>query len=315
MIQVFYHSDNEIAKAEGEESVAQIPRDKILWIDLQFATASEKQKVETVFKLDFEQLKSENILESNARFYEAEGLAFIIASFINMRDNRFESIPVYFYLLGNILITERDAELVSFAETVRKIKRKRKLFQDGSNVLEIILETKVDLDADFIEQIAKESAGITKKLSLKEFVDKEWVLLKISENQEAATLARESFIDKQRVISSLLKADIFEDTERFKMLSQDINSMLEYTSFIFQRLDYLQNTVLGLIDIEQNNSIKIFTIVAVIFMPPTLIASIYGMNFKHMPELEWVYGYPFAISLIVISSLLTLYIFKKKGWL
>src|ERR1041385_5396344 len=133
MIQVFYHSDNEIAKAEGEESVAQIPRDKILWIDLQFATASEKQKVETVFKLDFEQLKSENILESNARFYEAEGLAFIIASFINMRDNRFESIPVYFYLLGNILITERDAELVSFAETVRKIKRKRKLFQDGSN--------------------------------------------------------------------------------------------------------------------------------------------------------------------------------------
>jgi magnesium transporter len=242
-------------------------------------------------------------------------LAFIIANFINMRDNRFESTSVYFYLLGNILITERDAELVSFAETIRKMKRKRKLFQDGSNVLESILETKVDLDADFIEQIAKESAGITKKLSLKESVDKESVLLKISEYQEAATLARESFIDKQRVVSSLLKADIFENTERFKFLLQDINSMLEYTSFIFQRLDYLQNTVLGLIDIEQNKSIKIFTIVAVIFMPPTLIASMYGMNFKHMPELEWVYGYPFAISLIVISSLVTLYIFKKRGWL
>jgi magnesium transporter len=315
MLQVFYNSESEIAKAEGEESFAQIPLDKILWVDLQFATESEKQKVEKVFKLDFDQLKSENILESNARFYEAEDLAFIIASFINMRDNRFESTSVYFYLLGNVLITERDANLVSFAETERKMKRKRKLFQSGSNVLESILETKVDLDADFIEQIAKESAGITKKLSLKESVDKEAVLLKISESQEAATLARESFVDKQRVISSLLKANIFEDTERYKMLLQDINSMLEYTSFIFQRLDYLQNTVLGLIDIEQNKSIKIFTIVAVIFMPPTLIASIYGMNFKHIPELEWLWGYPFAISLIVISSLLTLYIFKKRGWL
>jgi magnesium transporter len=315
MLSVFYNSDSEIAKAEGEENFAHTPPDKILWIDLQSATESEKQKVEAAFKLDFDQLKSENVLESNARFYEAEDLAFIIASFINMRDNRFESTSVYFYLLGNVLITERNADLVSFAETIRKMKRKRKMFQNGSNVLEIILETKVDLDSDFVEQVAKESAVITKKLSQKEFVDKESVLLKISEFQEAATLARESFVDKQRVISSLLKADIFEDTGRFKMLLQDINAMLEYTSFIFQRLDYLQNTILGLIDIEQNKSIKIFTIVAVIFMPPTLIASIYGMNFKHMPELEWIWGYPFAISLIVISSLLTLYIFKRNKWL
>jgi magnesium transporter len=91
--------------------------------------------------------------------------------------------------------------------------------------------------------------------------------------------------------------------------------MLDYTAFIFQRLEYLQNTVLGLINIEQNKAIKIFTIVAVIFMPPTLIASIHGMNFKYMPELHLRYGYPIALLFITSSSLLTLFIFKKKKWL
>ncbi len=91
--------------------------------------------------------------------------------------------------------------------------------------------------------------------------------------------------------------------------------MLEYTNFIFMRLEFLQNTVLGLIDIDQNKTTKIFTIVAVVFMPPTLIASIYGMNFHRMPELNWEFGYPLAISLIVASSLITLLLFKLKKWI
>jgi len=96
---------------------------------------------------------------------------------------------------------------------------------------------------------------------------------------------------------------------------KDINSVLTSISFIFARLDYLQNTLLGMINMQQNKTIKIFTIVSVIFMPPTLIASIYGMNFKIMPELEWTNGYPFAIVLIIASSLATLLLFRTKKWL
>lgn len=315
MLKVYYHTDNELGNDEGSGCFDKIPLDKMFWVDLQFPTDSEIRKVETIFKIDFNELKSENELESNARFYESEDLVFISANFITVKEKFFESTPVFLYLLKGVLITERSADLTSFTETIKKIKRNRKAFRDGSDVLEGILETKFDVDADFIEHIAKEIAAVSRSLSLKATIDKEAVLLKISEYLESTSLSRESFIDKQRVVSALLKSSVFENKDRFKILMKDINAMLDYTSFIFVRLEYLQNTVLGLINIEQNKAIKIFTIVAVIFMPPTLIASIHGMNFKYMPELELRYGYPLAILFIISSSLLTLFIFKRKKWL
>jgi magnesium transporter len=284
-------------------------------VDLQFPSDEEKKKAETIFKIDFNELKSENEQEGNARVFETEELVLINSNFITKKENHFENTPVFFYLLSHILITERNADLTSFAETVKKIKRNRKAFSNGSEVLEGILETKVDIDADFMEQIAREIALLGRSLSLKTTHAQEEILLKISEYQEATTLSRESFIDKQRVVSALLKSSIIENKDRYKILIKDINSMLEYSSFIFQRLENLQNTLMGLINVEQNKAIKIFTIVAVVFMPPTLIASIYGMNFRLMPELEWVVGYPYALILIAGSSLLTLYLFKRKKWL
>ena len=315
MLKIYFQSDTEIGTGEGCGCFESIAPEKIFWVDLLQATHEELSKVQQVYEVDFEKLKAENVLESNARFYEADDLAFISANFISVKGNQFESSPVFLYLLGDILITERESELTSFTETIKKIKRNRKLFKIGDDVLEGILEVKVEVDSDYIEQIAKEIAAISRKLSLKVQVDKESLLLKVSEYQEATTLSRESFIDKQRVVSSLMKTNVFKNTERFKILMKDINAMLEYTNFIFMRLEFLQNTILGLLNIDQNKTIKIFTIVAVIFMPPTLIASIHGMNFKYMPELNLSYGYPLALFFIVSSSLLTLFIFKWKKWL
>lgn len=315
MLKIYYQSETEIGTQVGCGCFESIPPEKIFWVDLLQATDEELRLVQKVYEVDFEKLKAENVLESNARFYEADDLAFISANFISVNGNQFESSPVFLYLLGDVLITEREAELTSFTETIKKIKRNRKLFKIGDDVLEGILEVKVEVDSDYIEQIAKEIAAISRKLSLKEQVDKESLLLKVSEYQEATTLSRESFIDKQRVVSSLMKTTVFKNTERFKILMKDINAMLEYTNFIFMRLEFLQNTILGLLNIDQNKTIKIFTIVAVIFMPPTLIASIHGMNFKYMPELNLSYGYPLALFFIVSSSLLTLFIFKWKKWL
>lgn len=99
------------------------------------------------------------------------------------------------------------------------------------------------------------------------------------------------------------------------MMMKDVNSLVISANFNFERLDYIQNLFLNHLSVEQNKVIKIFTVMSVIFLPPTMIASIYGMNYKHMPELEWVFGYPFALTLIVLSAVLPLYIFKKKGWL
>lgn len=183
-------------------------------------------------------------------------------------------------------------------------------------ILLLLLETQIDLDADFIEYISKLTNNVSKQL-VKEKNYKEEVLLNITELQEYTILARESIVDKQRLVSSLIKSDLITvaDNERLRIVFKDINSILQHVEFSFERLEFLQNTFLGLVNIEQNTVIKIFTVVTVAFMPPTLIASIYGMNFDIMPELKWAGGYPFAVGLMVLSSLLFLWYFKRKKWL
>lgn len=314
MLRAYYHKNNVIEKTDGLDFFEQAPRDQFLWVDLQFPTEEELITVETAFKINFNMQQEESDLESNSRFYETEEFIYINSDFTIKRYNYNENCQVIFYLLNGILITKRNADLSSFAETVKKIKRNQKAFKNGSEVLEGILESKVDLDSDYMELISKEIAQVGKDLS-KDTMNEEKVLIKLNEYQESAMFIREGFVDKLRVVSSLMKSNNFANTTRLKILIKDINSMLEFSSFIFKRLEYLQNTLMGLINIEQNKTIKIFTIVSVVFLPPTLIASIYGMNFKSMPELEWTLGYPMAILIIIMSSLLTLFIFKRKKWL
>jgi magnesium transporter len=130
-------------------------------------------------------------------------------------------------------------------------------------------------------------------------------------------MLRQNLLDKQRMISAMLRSENFPKDcyERLRMIIKDVNSLMDHTNFSFNRLEYLQDTFLGLINIEQNKIIKLFTVASVVFLPPTLIASIYGMNFDILPELHWRYGYVFAILLMVMSSLFTLWIFRRKGWL
>jgi magnesium transporter len=314
MVRIYYHKNEAIEKADGLDVLNQISREQLLWVDLQFPTIQEQQQIELLFNINFTEQAEESGLESNVRFYETGRFIYINSNFTSKQENYYENCPIIFYVIDGILITKRNIDLSSFAETVKKIKRNQKAFSNGNEILEGILETEVDLDSDYLEYISKEIAQLGKNLS-KDNLDEENVLLKINQYQESTLFLREGFVDKQRVVSSLIKSHSFTSTPRLKILVKDINSMLEFSAFIFKRLEYLQNTLMGLITIEQNKAIKIFTIVSVVFMPPTLIASIYGMNFKWIPELSWHFGYPMALFLIVSSSLLTLFIFKRKKWL
>jgi len=314
MIRIFYHKNDAIEKAEGSDILNQISIKHVLWVDLQFPTIEEQNEIEKKFEINFDLQEEESGLESNARFYETDQFIYIHSNFTSKQAHYYENCPIIFYVLDGILVTKRNIDLSSFAETVKKIKRNQKAFKNGSEILEGILETEVDLDSDYLEYISKEIAQLGKNLS-KDNPDEESVLLKINKYQESTLFLREGFVDKQRVVSSLIKSHSFTSTPRLRILVKDINSMLEFSAFIFKRLEYLQNMLMGLITIEQNKAIKIFTIVSVVFMPPTLIASVYGMNFKLIPELSWDFGYPMALFFIISSSLLTLFIFKRKKWL
>ena len=316
MIAIFYKAFNKIVHEIDVKRLAEIDYEDLLWIDLASPLPEEKQAVEDFFSIKLQTRQQSEEIESSSRYSETETLIIANSNFLIQQNDEFITEPVSFVLKDGILISLRNIELKAFADTIRKFYINYKAFPTGYHILIALFETRIDLDADMVESTAKEIAQLSRKITIADDLDEE-LILAISKLQENTMLIRENFIDKQRVISGILKSERFpNDTyPKLTIIIKDIGSLINHTDFGFERLEYLQNTFLGLINIEQNKIIKIFTVVSVVFMPPTLIASMYGMNFKVFPELNWQYGYPFALGIMVLSSILTLFIFKRRKWL
>jgi magnesium transporter len=288
----------------------------IVWIDLQSPNHEEKEFIEKTYRIEFFTYQEVQEIESSSRFLETEETIEINLGFIST-DAELSVQNVTFILKDSILFTYRQGDLKTFAETVRRLKSMNaETKEHGLDIFLAILETRIDSDADLIEGVNRRVNAISKELISRKSL-KEDLLLGIAQLQENTMLLHETITEKQRVVSSLIRIPEFNkiENERLKVIMKDIGSLLQHAQFSSERLEYLQNTFLGLVNIEQNTVIKIFTVVTVVFMPPTLIASIYGMNFKFMPELHWLAGYPFAIVLMIGSSMIFLWYFKRKKWL
>lgn len=316
MIRGFYLKGQELIWEKYPDVISMDANRAYIWIDLLNPTPSERENVEAFFRVTLQTYQEAAEIESSSRYHEDKSSIKATSGFI-IKDEQPEIQQVSFLLKDNVLFTVRNVELNSFGEVVRKIKITRHDFiKSGIQIWMMLLETCIDADADYIEDLTR----VTNKISsdIQKQNDFEGTMLrKIAELQENTILIRESIIDKQRLISSLLKSTFISDeiNERLRVIMKDVNSLLQHTQFSFERLEYMQNTFLGLINVEQNKIIKIFTVASVIFMPPTLIASLYGMNFDLMPELHWKLGYPLAIILMIGSSVYTLFYFKRKKWL
>ena len=287
---------------------------KLLWIDLINPTDEEIIQTEKKYNVNlFTKQESEEI-ENSSKYIETETEIGINTNFIRLQELDYISEPVSFIIKDKLLISQRKYEYEIFKDVLKKLHINKS--KDGDDIFLLLLESRIDFDADLIENITEKISLISKEL----FKDKQLerkLLLKITTLQETTIGLRENIVEKQRIISAMLKSKIFpkEDYETMIIMIKDVNSLLEYTGFNFQRLEFMQDTFLGLGNMEQNRIIKIFTVVTVIFMPPTLIASMYGMNFKYMPELSKIWGYPFAIIFMILSAIMTLLFFKRKKWL
>ena len=321
MIRIFQQDEAAVRKINDFESFSNTER--TLWVDLQNPSRDEIERIEARFDVNFLSQQEQSEIESSSRYIEEDDYLIANSNFmVPGKDGAYVNVPVSFILKDDargesLLFTYRNADLKSFADTVRKIKSKRTLFKDGAQILISIFESRVDYDADLVEVVSAEVKAINRQLDLDASLDRD-MLLKINDYQELTMTIRENVVDKQRVISSMIRSDgWFTEAEqlRLRALIKDIGSLIEHTNFIFERLEFLQNTYLGLIDLEQNRIVKIFTVVSLVFLPPTLLASIWGMNFSQMPELNWELGYPLAIGSMVASSLLTILIFRRKKWL
>lgn len=317
MISCYIKKGNKLSVVEGIEYL-DINEDKnsVIWIDMLLPTIEEIRAVESMFDMQFPTKQESEEIELSSRYWE-ENNRIEINSYFLINDNKSAfNETVSFILQGALLISVRYKKLQSFDTFTKKLLISPREFKTGYSIFCQIIDIRIDADADTIENLSKEITKIRKHVFTDYSNDDEEILEKISTFEDLNMKIRENLTDKQRILNSLLKSQKFiDDKQELPIMLKDIKSLIDHTNFNFERLDYLQNIFIGILSIEQNKVIKIFTIVNVIFLPPTLIASIYGMNFDFMPELHWEYGYLVSIGLMVLAAITPIIIFKKKGWI
>ncbi|AXX95683.1 MULTISPECIES: magnesium/cobalt transporter CorA [Arcobacter] len=317
MINCYVKKGNRLTVIEGIEFLDSTEdKNSVIWIDMLLPTIDEIRAVENLFDMKFPTKQESEEIELSSRYWE-ENNRIEINSYFLINDNKSAfNETVSFILQGALLISVRYKKLESFNTFTKKLLISPREFKTGYSIFCQIIDIRIDADADTIENLSKEITKIRKHVFTDYSNDDEEILEKISTFEDLNMKIRENLTDKQRILNSLLKSQKFvDDKNELPIMLKDIKSLIDHTNFNFERLDYLQNIFIGILSIEQNKVIKIFTIVNVIFLPPTLIASIYGMNFEFIPELHWEYGYVFSIIFMIIASITPILIFKKKGWI
>ena len=313
MIEIFYKENGQMMVSQSEADFATIPHDDVIWIDLFTPSGEEKRAVESFLGTTIQNRAQAEEIEISSRFSETEQAIFANTSFLIPGPDEYNEETVSFILSDNILTTLRECPLKSFTDLQRRIMAFPKMYDSGHVVFLGILEQRIDLDADMVELVSKDINQYNRKVSVGEDISEEF-LIDINLLQENTMLIRENIIDKQRVISSILKSSRYpqEYRSRLNVLLKDISSLINHTDFGFERLEYLQNTVLGIINLDQNKIMKVFTLVSLLLMPPTLIASFFGMNvrFGWLGASGW--SWVIALLLMVASTLVVLWVFKKR---
>ena len=330
MIRVFTHNgDHLVMHPLGDDEA--LP-DGALWIDLLEPTKHDDKRVEELTKVAIPTREDMKEIEESSRFYVENGAHYMTTPLLHSVDTEHPGMqPITFILCGKRLITVRYCRPKSFILFERYATKPGNSFItsncEGFSVFLGILESVTDRAADILEGISvrleEESAHLFRAnprnngLSTQAFrkamrhLGREGSLLSKLLEALAGLSRLVVYVEAlQRAEKPKSKA-----SARIKSIDRDAKSLTDHVEFLQNKITFLLDTIVGLVSVEQNAIIKIFSVAAVGFMPPTLVASIYGMNFKHMPELEWFVGYPVAVILMIISALLPLAFFRYKGWL
>ncbi|MBP2447172.1 magnesium transporter CorA family protein [Rhizobium leguminosarum] len=305
---------------------ASFPGD-VVWIDMIEPTRDEELYVEKVLGIEVPTRDDLKDIEPSARLYVENDAVFMTGSLLWKADTEAPTLTdVAFILAGNRLVTIRYAHPKSFALFIAALHRLPENWRSGAALLAKLLETIVDRTAEILEV----SISRLDILSMHVFGDRakktrkpsnylEEKLRDIAGHHRMISKVRDSLGSLSRLLTFFHTIPAIQQDREAKELcrtvSRDIQSLSEHASFVAGNITFLLDASLGLINIEQNSIIKIFSIASVVFLPPTLVASIYGMNFQVMPELAWAAGYPYSLALMVVSAVVPFFFFRWKGWL
>lgn len=321
MIQIFYKANGEVSLSQRVSELQKLRREDVIWVDLFDPEGDEKRAVEAFLDTEIQSRATAEEIESSSRFKETATALYANTNFLMPGPDEYSMEAVSFTIVGNVLTTLRDVPLRSFTDLQRRLMAMPHLYPSGFWIFAAILDQRVDLDADMIELLSKEIAQYSRRINQKEDINEE-LLLDINQLQDNTMIVRENIVDKQRLITGIVKSDKFppELETRFNVLQQDISSLINHSNFAFERLEYLQDTVIGLINLDQNNIMKIFTVLSVFLMTPTLVAGFYGMNVR-LPMVNAdepnasVWNWIILTGVMLLSCLVIWIIFKWKKML
>ena len=298
-----------------------------IWIDLLNPTREDEKFVEQQLGISVPTREEVSEIEVSSRLYQEGGGYFMTATILYQIDTPDpQSTTVTFILTDSRLVTVRYADARAFSLYLGRAEKGDATCDSAISIMLGILEAIIDRGSDLIERLQAD----TEKLAHTIFDMKggsgsrskrfDVILKQVGKVGELASQLRESLLSLGRLLTylnhvALLRSDSKRVRERIKTETRDVQSLADHVSYLNSRITFMLDASLGLVSIEQNQIIKLFSVVAVVLLPPTLVASIYGMNFKHMPELDWTFGYPMALILMVLSAVLPFLFFRRKGWL
>jgi len=300
--------------------------DEFLWADLFEPTPEEEKAVESLLTVDVPTRDEMKEIETSNRLYEEGGAVYMTATVGSKLDSAApESSAITFILANDRLITNRYVDPTPVRRFMTHVERSPAACTSSATLLAGLLEAFTERIADLLESVQVELDSVSLIIfprtngAAASNRDLHAMIQKIGVNGDLISKARESLVSFQRLLMYVQQAtnvSLSQDQRgRFKSTLRDVQSLSDHASFLGNKVQFLLDAVLGLINLEQNNIIKIFSVAAVMFLPPTLVASIYGMNFHFMPELDKHWGYPMALVAMVVSAVIPYIYFRRKGWL
>jgi magnesium transporter len=313
---------------EEIESLEELSKFQPIWVDLESPTLEEKRWVKQYFGLLIPDDAMDEDIEESARFYEEDnGELHIRSDFLIADADEPHTVRVAFILnmmnedlkSKGVLFSIHDEDVPVFRLVRMRARRAVGLIDDAKDVLLKLFDADAEYSADTIEGIYVDLEKVSTKVLSADVTDAKAgeVLAAIARHEDLSGRIRRNMMDTRRALSfmmrsKMLHADQFEDA---RQILRDIDSLDSHTAFLFEKINFLMDATVGFININQNKIIKIFSVASVALLPPTLIASLYGMNFQYMPELAQTWGYPYALTLMAASAVLPMWYFRRRGWL
>ena len=327
MLNIFTLANGRLFQEEIE-SLEELSKFQPIWVDLESPTIDEKRWIKQYYGLSIPEDAMDEDIEESARFYEEDnGELHIRSDFLIDDHDQPRSVRVAFILnLTNpdlrskgVLFSIHDEDVPVFRLLRLRARRAPGLIEDAREVLLKLFDADAEYSADTLEGIYDDLEKVSTQVLSGDVTDERAgeVLGAIARQEDLNGRIRRNVMDTRRAVSFMMRSKMLnaEQFEEARQILRDIESLDSHTAFLFDKINFLMDATVGFININQNKIIKIFSVASVALLPPTLIASIYGMNFKFMPELEWSMGYPYVLALMLASALGPMWYFRKRGWL